>query len=312
MNMPKAFGPAVFAWFLLVFLPLANAQNPPSKPGAPAKPDFAAAAQRITFSNYSGQFANHPKAVAMVKEWREKLPVMLEHIYDMTGMYLPNNGTVFVQIQDGDGGMGYGLTKRWGRGCHITMSVGNIIRHNKNGYHMFQHELVHVMLIYWMQGRDRNYPLWLHEGIASFVGGNGPDFVRMYYLMYRGQHGGDPHKTAKFMLNGFFQHVYPLDYAEEYLGFLYMWETWGRAGFHQFIRHITVDGMAWDAAIIKISRMTPEDFNSAAFNFAYQYILDLHDEIKKEEAVKKTPIEIPNPDSDPTKPNGPQPAPPKL
>jgi len=91
----------------------------------------------------------------------------------------------------------------------------------------------------------------------------------------------DPHKTSKFMLNGFFKRVYPLDYAEEYLGFLYMWETWGRGGGHQFIRHITIEGMAWDAAIIKVSRMTLEDFNSAAFNFAYQAILDLHEQVKK-------------------------------
>lgn len=297
------FAVAFVALFAVPSLTLA--QSPPPKPAAPAKPNFAEHARRITFSGYSGQFANHPKAVAMVKEWREKLPVMLEHIYDMTGMYLPNNGSAFVQLQDGDGGMTYGVTRRGARGCLITMSIGNIIKHNKNPYHMFQHELVHVMLIYWMQGRDRAYPLWIHEGIASFVGGNGPDFVRMYFLMYRGQYGGDPHKTAKFMLNGFFKHDYPLDYAEEYLGFLYMWETWGRAGFHQFIRHITTDGMAWDAAIIKVSRMTPEDFNSAAFNFAYQAILDLHEQIKKEEAEKKSKLEAPKSDIDPTQPEPP-------
>ena len=295
----KVWALVAFGIAVLTAAPLL-AQQPaaPPKP-APAKPDFAAAATRITFSGFGGPNANHPEAIAMIKTWKEKLPVMLEHIYDMTGMHLPANGRAFVQLINGNGELSYGLTKRVGGGCHITMSVGNIIQHRKNPYHMFQHELVHVMLIYWMQGRDRMYPLWIHEGVASFVGGNGPDFVRMYFLMYRGKYGGDPDKTARFMLNGFFKHVYPLDYAEEYLGFLYMWETWGRAGFQQFIREITVGGQPWDSPIIKLSRMSAQDFNSAAYNFAYQYIQDLAAEIKKEEAAKKTKLETPKPDDDP-------------
>ncbi|GEM_PF-3231484 len=188
----------------------------------------------------------------------------------------------FGQLQDGDGGMGDGLTKRGGRGCHVTMSVGTIINHRKNAYHMFQHELVHVMLIYWMQGRDRAYPLRIHEGIASFVGGNGTDFVRMYFLMYRSQYGGRPAQNLKVHAQRFLQARLSAGLRRGISRFpLHVGNVGTRGGGHQFIRHITIEGMAWDAAIIKVSRMTLEDFNSAAFNFAYQAILDLHEQVKK-------------------------------
>jgi len=122
----------------------------------------------------------------------------------------------------------------------------------------------------------------------------------MYYLMYRGRFGNDRDKTISFMLNGFGVHKYPLDYAEDFLGFLYMWETWGPEGFKEFIRLITTGGMDWQSAIIRVSRMSWKDFHDAAWNFAVRYIRELDQQIKKEEAEKKTKLEVPQSDKDPT------------
>lgn len=253
---------------MVSFVTLAAAQQPQARP----KMDYNAAAQRVLFSNYTGEFAQDSRFIEMRKLLLRKRAEILESIHEITGLPFPQNFQVHVNFVSWAQGGTYGVTTR----NRINYYIGNILRDREDPVQILQHEMMHAYLIYYMGGRDRNYPLWLHEGIASLVGGHGPRFTRRYYLMFRNSLKTDnAEEIAAKLFNGIGVHASAFDYAEDFLGLLYFQQTWGAEGFKAFIRDITVGGVHWQTALMRATKMDWAAFSQAAKNFSIHYIQEI-------------------------------------
>jgi hypothetical protein len=245
-------------------------------------PNFAEAAQRISFAAYSGEFANDPRYIEARRNLRSKAPQVLENIYRLTGLYLPAGWRVnVVFISRPKSGWPYGVTTPTGSAaCRIDFYLLPTFQDRQEPLEVFQHELMHVMLISWMrsrggQGADMRAPLWLHEAIATYVGGHGPAIARRYYLMTRNSmKSDDAESIGRKLFNGLGVHASAIDYAEDYLGLHYIAETWGTDVMKQLIQDI-VNLVPWQTAIARATKLDWKAFSEGAKNFAIAYIKEL-------------------------------------
>jgi hypothetical protein len=251
-------------------------------------PNFAASARQISFSGYTGEFANDPRYIEARRSMIAKAPQVLENIYRLTGLYLPQGWRVnVVFISRPKSGWPYGVTTPvGGNSCRIDFYLLSTFQDRQNPLEVFQHEMMHVMLISWMrlrggQGADTRAPLWLHEAIATYVGGHGPATVRRYYLMTRNSmKSDDAESIGRKLFNGLGVHSSAIDYAEDYLGFHYIAETWGADVMKQIIQDI-VNLVPWQQAISRATKLEWKAFAEGAKNFSIAYIKELELELNQ-------------------------------
>jgi hypothetical protein len=251
-------------------------------------PQFTESARQISFSSYTGEFVNDPRYIEARRNMTSKAPQVLENIYRLTGLYLPQGWRVnVVFISRPKGGWPYGVTTPVGsNSCRIDFYLLSTFQDRQDPLEVFQHEMMHVMLISWMrlrggQGADMRAPLWLHESIATYVGGHGPATVRRYYFMTRNSmKSDDAEAIGRKLFNGLGVHSSPIDYAEDYLGFHYIAETWGTDAMKQVIQDI-VNLVPWQQAISRATKLDWKAFAEGAKNFSIAYIKELELEMNQ-------------------------------
>jgi hypothetical protein len=188
---------------------------------------------------------------------------VLEEIYRLVGLTLPEGKRVEVVFQSGSNGTwGFTQARSWGALIIVQLSHPQKFVHGERP--LFQHEMMHALQNAWIENHlGRFFPDWIFEGLATYVGGHGPHKTRESLA-----------RSGSRMINGLGRHSFGAssDYAEGYLAFLYLEHLAGEGAVKTFVRDITIQRTPWKESLKKLTGMEFAEFSENAKQFSLDYI----------------------------------------
>jgi len=147
---------------------------------------------------------------------------------------------------------------------------------------VFAHELVHAIMNDSLGAEaSTKLPLWFHEGLAVWGADQGEQMLRSY--VYRFGISADSK-----MFNGLENHSSPLDYAEDYLAFKYIYKRHGINSLHNFVAEVVKKGGGIPEALEYTCFEKWDDFQENLAEFCKE-------EAKEIGMYKGRPAEMPQP-----------------